>query len=342
MALKLYSAAAATDYEQLREMIDNEIAVHSSLCHPHILRFYGAFREDDYLALVLQLAPQGDLLGVMGRIPRDEHTVSRLIAAPLLSALAYLHGRGLVHRDIKPENVFVDDSDVFLGDFGFARSQRRGTLRSAVGTVHFMAPEILRNTLEGGRWGDYVPRDERVPYGPEVDVWSLGVVLYELLTRRLPFTGDSQQSVCDAVLAGPPPPPQDPLISLPRLPVAHAHDRPCAARHKPRAAYAPLHPRPHQPRVGEGRPRVWQQLTRPPLAVGVLGFMRPPSLPPSQHSRLMAAADFSDSSDSWLMQHARTAVMSPTASHAPGWLPALPEAGVPCKSTLPEDDGDGT
>jgi hypothetical protein len=95
----------------------------------------------------------------------------------ICAAVAYLHDHGIVHRDLKPANIFIDDNVIKIGDYGlskFISCSRRSGQTESVGTVHYMAPEIAN-----GR------------YGREIDAYALGIILYEMLTGRVPFEGES-------------------------------------------------------------------------------------------------------------------------------------------------------
>ena len=95
----------------------------------------------------------------------------------ICAAVAYLHDHGIVHRDLKPANIFIDDGIVKIGDYGlskFISCSRRSGQTESVGTVHYMAPEIAN-----GR------------YGREIDAYALGIILYEMITGRVPFEGES-------------------------------------------------------------------------------------------------------------------------------------------------------
>ena len=95
----------------------------------------------------------------------------------IAAGVAYLHDHGIVHRDLKPGNIFSDEGTVKIGDYGLAKfisCSRRSGQTESVGTVHYMAPEIAN-----GR------------YGREIDIYALGIILYEMLTGHVPFDGES-------------------------------------------------------------------------------------------------------------------------------------------------------
>jgi len=148
-------------------------------------------------------APQGDLYQEMVNIPVDETVIARYVVLPLCSAVAYLHHNRLMHRDLKPENVVLADGTVKLADFGFAVNQRRKRALSRVGTTDFMAPEMIM--VGDGQYKvfrDQMPREIRWPYDETVDVWALGVMAYELVTRNAPFTGKTEDLLIDSIQGG--------------------------------------------------------------------------------------------------------------------------------------------
>lgn len=99
----------------------------------------------------------------------------------MTAAVSHLHQHGIVHRDLKPGNVFLDAGFVKIGDYGLSKyiaTSRRSGHTESVGTFHYMAPEIGRGV-----------------YGKEIDLYALGIVLYEMLTGQLPFQGESSQEI---------------------------------------------------------------------------------------------------------------------------------------------------
>ncbi|MGH7135859.1 MAG: protein kinase domain-containing protein, partial [Pirellulales bacterium] len=128
--------------------------------------------------VVMEYVAGDSLDGVVERhpdgLPRDE--VLRWFHG-IAAGVSYLHDHGIVHRDLKPGNIFCDEGIVKIGDYGlskFISASRRSGQTESVGTVHYMAPEIGT-----GR------------YGKEIDIYALGIILYEMLTGHVPFEGES-------------------------------------------------------------------------------------------------------------------------------------------------------
>ena len=151
-----------------------------NLKHPNLVVLYDVRRdgEGDDCWIVMEYVAGESLEGIIRRHP---HGMPADEAIDWLRGIAagasYLHSHGIVHRDLKPGNVFRDDSVVKLGDYGlskFISCSRRSGQTESVGTVHYMAPEISH-----GR------------YGREIDIYALGIILYEMLTGRVPFDGES-------------------------------------------------------------------------------------------------------------------------------------------------------
>jgi serine/threonine protein kinase len=154
-----------------------------NLRHENLVELYDVKYDDQEEPWVVMEYIAGaslkDILDANPRgLPEDEvHNWFRGIAA----GVAYLHDKGIVHRDLKPANVFDDNGTVKIGDYGLSKyiscSRRSGNTES-VGTCHYMAPEIGRGE-----------------YGKEIDIYALGIVLFELLTGTVPFDGESSQEV---------------------------------------------------------------------------------------------------------------------------------------------------
>src|SRR5262245_16080713 len=180
VALKLVQPELARD-ERFRERFGRETELVMSLEHPNVVPIYDAGEVDGRLYLAMRLVSGTDLRRLLLAEGRLEPTRALAICRQVANALDAAHYRNLVHRDVKPSNVLLDESEnVYLADFGLTRrleDQESPTGESrSIGTLSYLAPE----QIEGG------------PVDGRADLYSLGCVLFECLTGRVPFPEVSQ------------------------------------------------------------------------------------------------------------------------------------------------------
>ena len=193
----------AGDPERLRRF-EQEARAAAALNHPNIVTVHSVEQAGDLHFLTMELV-EGDSLA--DRIPRDGLSLDRLleIVVPLADAVGAAHARGVVHRDLKPGNVMVTpEGRVKVLDFGLAKLKPPG---GATDLTTGAAPTL---TGEGRLLGTVAYMSPEQAEGREVDhrsdIFSLGVLLYELATGRRPFKGDSSLSLLSSILKDTPPP----------------------------------------------------------------------------------------------------------------------------------------
>ena len=150
------------------------------LVHPNIIRIKDTFETDHVIFIVMELVRGGDLFDRIVEKGKYGEEAARIVMQKLLSAVQYLHENNIIHRDLKPENVLLvsphNDTDVKLTDFGLAKKASQEGLKTFCGTPQYFAPEVLKRKKSVSGSGRY---------GTSADMWSLGVVLYILLSGDL-------------------------------------------------------------------------------------------------------------------------------------------------------------
>jgi len=214
-----------------------EVRTLCSLDHENILPFIGAGRAPDppRLFIVTEFMPRGTLFDLLHRRREALSPLrKKCIALDICRGMAYLHEHGLLHRDLKSSNLLIDGSyRVKIGDFGLSKSIRYLALDQPMtgncGTPQYMAPEVLASA----------------PYGTAADVFSFGILLWELLAEQLPYQGLEPMQVITAVLQRDERPPLNPRwdVELVRL-LCECWDRDPAKRPPFRALVARLPPVP--------------------------------------------------------------------------------------------------
>jgi eukaryotic-like serine/threonine-protein kinase len=197
VAVKLLHDQFAGDPEFL-ERFRREARAAARLSHPNIVPIYDVGEDADTHTpfIVMELVDGGNLKDRIRRAGPLRDAEIREIGATLAATLDYAHRKGLVHRDVKPQNVLLgEDGRPRLTDFGIAQAMASSGLTrtgAVMGSVHYIAPELVR----GGK------------ALPQSDVYSLGVVLYEMATGRVPFKGETDLAVALAHAEQTPPPPR--------------------------------------------------------------------------------------------------------------------------------------
>lgn len=197
VAVKVLKPELAQDAEFRRRFHDESQAV-AMLSHPNIMAVYDVSHSDDLDYIVMELLDGITLKQYMQKkgLPLNWREALHFITQ-IMKALSHAHSRGIIHRDIKPQNIMVlRDGSVKVADFGIARvaSAAQSTLtQEALGSVHYISPEQARGSHIDAR----------------ADIYSAGVVLYEMTAGRLPYEGDTPVSVAIQHISSIPLPPRD-------------------------------------------------------------------------------------------------------------------------------------
>lgn len=197
IAIKVLHAAFKQD-ANFSKRFEREAKVVAKLDHPNIVPVYDFAEHEGSSYLVMRYVEGQTLKAVMSRGPLDVHRAADIIA-DVADALTYAHGQGVLHRDVKPSNVIMSDEDskIYLTDFGLARIAQSGesTLSQdmMLGTPAYMSPEQARGEVD---------------LDAGTDIYSLAVMLYEMVVGRVPFSADTPYAIIHDHIYTPLPPPR--------------------------------------------------------------------------------------------------------------------------------------
>ena len=169
--------------QNLVEQTNREIEIMYALDHPHIIKLYNHFEDDTDFCLIMQYAAKSHLYAQIKRLKRLDQKTAAQYMREVISAVKYLHERTppIIHRDIKPENILLDsEGRCKLADFGWSNFHEGNKQRETYcGTPEYLAPEMINKS----------------GHNEGIDIWSIGVLLFELLTGKTPFNfkGDRNQ-----------------------------------------------------------------------------------------------------------------------------------------------------
>ncbi len=173
--------------EELTERFLREIRAVGNLRHPNIVAIYDTDEDNGMPFYVMEYVEGRELSGLLRNNVRFTQAQVMQIGRQLLEAIAYTHRKGIIHRDIKPANVFItDDGDVKVTDFGIARVENSDLTQAgtSLGTPSYMSPEQCTGQ----------------PVDARSDLFSIGIVLYQLLTGEKPFQGNSTHALIHHIL----------------------------------------------------------------------------------------------------------------------------------------------
>lgn len=164
--------------QQMEEKLKREIKILKMCMHPHIIRLYEVIETSTDIYVVTEFSPGGELFDYIVERGRLSEGEARRFFQQIISGVEYCHKHMIAHRDLKPENLLLDEhSNVKIADFGLSNCMRDGCfLKTSCGSPNYAAPEVISGKLYAG---------------PEVDIWSCGVIVYALLCGTLPFDDES-------------------------------------------------------------------------------------------------------------------------------------------------------
>jgi len=163
---------------KVTHQLRREIEIQAHLRHKNILRLFGYFHDASRVYLILEFAAQGELYKELQSVKRFGEERAAYYIRCLTDALAHCHKVGVIHRDIKPENLLLDQhGEVKIADFGWSVHDKVGKRQTLCGTLDYLPPEMLLSQ----------------PHDNAVDIWSLGVLLFEFLVGQPPFLAEGHE-----------------------------------------------------------------------------------------------------------------------------------------------------
>ncbi|XP_038132491.1 serine/threonine-protein kinase PAK 6-like [Cyprinodon tularosa] len=163
--------------QQRRELLFNEVVIMRDHKHPNVVQMFRSALVEDKLWVIMEYLQGGALTHIIGETRLNEEQIAT-VCEGVLQALSYLHSQGVIHRDIKSDSILLTlDGRIKLSDFGFCAqiSEDVPKRKSLVGTPYWMAPEVI----------------SKAPYGTEVDIWSLGIMVVEMVDGEPPYFNET-------------------------------------------------------------------------------------------------------------------------------------------------------
>eukprot|EP00892_Ulva_mutabilis_P001155 jgi/Ulvmu1/1103/UM106_0020.1 len=200
LAVKCYNKDAMREDQKIQAV--REIWFHSRLSHPNIIAMHAAWSEAGKICMALEYATGGSTFRRLRRIGRyDEDACASTVILQTLCALEFLHGLGLIHRDIKPENILLTGDGAKLADLGLVINHRDEPANSCLGTFDYMAPELFELPRKAFPM-QFKADPGAVACDSKLDVWAVGVLAYEMLLGRAPFSGKTSAATVQQIRRG--------------------------------------------------------------------------------------------------------------------------------------------